>query len=106
MTVTIVPAIPISKARASSAVPWNASGERGPTLTTDSRDPTARAAANKCVVPKLLMPSLPVMNHFSRDENSRQGLEDEDSGAQDSVGPASVCPAKASDAFDRGNSTI
>ena len=34
MTVTIVPVIPISTVRASSGVPWNASGERAPMLTS------------------------------------------------------------------------
>ena len=49
MTVTIVPAIPISNARASSEVPWKASGECGPILTSDSRDPAARAAGENLV---------------------------------------------------------
>jgi len=43
MTVTIVLVIPMSNARASSAVPWNASGESGPTFTSDSADPTMSA---------------------------------------------------------------
>ena len=45
MTVTIVPAMPISRLRASSGVPWNASGVCTPTLITDNSDPAARAAA-------------------------------------------------------------
>ena len=49
MTVTIVPAMPISRLRASSGVPWNASGECTPTLTTDNSDPAARAAATDSV---------------------------------------------------------
>src|SRR5262249_10620546 len=49
ITVTIVPAIPISNVRASSEVPWNASGERGPTRISDSSDPAARAASTDSV---------------------------------------------------------
>src|SRR5690242_20986347 len=45
MTVIIVPVIPSSSVRASSGVPWNASGDRGPTLTDDSTAPAARAAS-------------------------------------------------------------
>jgi hypothetical protein len=33
ITVIIVALMPVSSVRASSAVPWNASGERGPTST-------------------------------------------------------------------------
>ena len=44
MTVTIVPAMAISRLRASSGVPWNASGECTPTVTCDSSAPAARAA--------------------------------------------------------------
>ena len=49
MTVTIVPVIPSSRVRASSGVPWNASGERGPTLTDDSSAPAASAASTDSV---------------------------------------------------------
>src|SRR4029077_17742934 len=45
MTVIIVPVIPSSSVRASSGVPWKASGDRAPTLTDDSAAPTARAAS-------------------------------------------------------------
>ena len=45
MMVIIVPVIPSSSVRASSGVPWNASGDRGPTLTDDSTAPAARAAS-------------------------------------------------------------
>ena len=72
MTVTIVPAIPISKARASSDVPWKASGERGPMPTSDSSAPAASAASTDSVgsthsdprtysasASRRIMPSLP-----------------------------------------------
>lgn len=49
MTVTIVPVMPISIFRASSTVPWNASSECELTLTSDSADPAARAAATDSV---------------------------------------------------------
>src|SRR5882724_2430948 len=45
MMVIIVPVIPSSSVRASSGVPWNASGDRGPALTNDSAAPTASAAS-------------------------------------------------------------
>ena len=45
MMVIIVPVIPSSSVRASSGVPWKASGDRGPTLTDDSAAPAARAAS-------------------------------------------------------------
>ena len=45
MMVIIVPVIPSSSVRASSGVPWNASGDRDPTLTDDSAAPAARAAS-------------------------------------------------------------
>src|SRR5690242_20932916 len=49
MTVIIVPVIPSSSVRASSGVPWKASGDRGPTLTDDSTAPAARAASTDSV---------------------------------------------------------
>jgi hypothetical protein len=49
MMVMTVPVIPNSKVRASSAVPWKASGDRGPTLTDDSAAPTARATSTDSV---------------------------------------------------------
>jgi hypothetical protein len=49
MTVTIVPVIPSSRVRASSGVPWNASGERDPMRTEDSAAPAARAASTDSV---------------------------------------------------------
>src|SRR6266567_4107768 len=49
MMVIIVPVIPSSSVRASSGVPWNASGDRGPTLTDDSAAPAARATSTDSV---------------------------------------------------------
>ena len=49
MTVIIVPVIPSSSVRASSGVPWNASGDRGPTLTDDSTAPAASATSTDSV---------------------------------------------------------
>ena len=49
MMVIIVPVIPNSSVRASSGVPWKASGDRGPTLTDDSTAPAARAASTDSV---------------------------------------------------------
>ncbi len=49
MTVTIVPAMPISRLRASSGVPWNASGECTPMFTADNSAPAARAAITDSV---------------------------------------------------------
>jgi hypothetical protein len=49
MTVTMVPAIPISRLRASSGVPWNASGECTPMFTDDSSAPAASAATTDSV---------------------------------------------------------
>ena len=48
MTVTTVPVIAISNARASSAVPWNTSGEFGPRSICDTSDPmiSANSPAN------------------------------------------------------------
>jgi hypothetical protein len=43
MTVTIVLVMPMSRLRASSAVPWKASGEPGPRLTCDSSTPSSKA---------------------------------------------------------------
>jgi hypothetical protein len=49
MTVTIVPAMPINSDRASSGVPWKASGDRGPRSTSDSSEPTTSAAKTATV---------------------------------------------------------
>jgi hypothetical protein len=49
MTVIIVPVMPVSSVRASSAVPWKASGESGPMFTCDSSSPSSSAATTQPV---------------------------------------------------------
>jgi hypothetical protein len=49
MTVTIVPETPINMFRASSAVPWNASGEPGPMSMSDNTEPATSAASTENV---------------------------------------------------------
>ena len=47
--VITVPVIPNSSVRASSGVPWKASGDRGPTLTDESTAPAANATSTESV---------------------------------------------------------
>ena len=49
MMVIIFPVIPSSSVRASSGVPWKASGDRAPTLTDDSTAPAAKATSTDSV---------------------------------------------------------
>jgi hypothetical protein len=44
ITVTTVPVTLVSRERASSAVPWNANGDSGPTWMWDRTNPTANAS--------------------------------------------------------------